>query len=684
VDAEVEQLVRAARLHEAALLARKKGDPRLATDLFERACAFEEAGRAAMAAGDPERALLLAVQGGENALAAAVLEALAATNEGPARCERVGGTLEQRGESSWAAAAYARGQAWHKAARCHERAGEAVAAATLHEKLNDVLGAARVLETELRRAPEHGAVRLALGELLLRYGKTEAAVRTLQRVGPGMEQRTRALALLVPALEALGLPQAAAEAKQELDQRDDVASAAGAPISTRTGHAPASRAGGTDRAAANLSARLFGRYEAIREIASTPTARVVECTDPVRGELVAVKIFAADEARGGGRDALARFEREVRVLAALDHPNVVPLRDYVPEGPALVLAWMSGGTLEERLLREPLSPARAVEIAVALLSALGEAHRLGVLHRDIKPSNVLFDDAGVARLADFGVAHLGDLSVTATAGVIGTLAYMSPEQREGRPATVQSDLYGVGAILLEMLTAERLSVAERARLLPSASHRDLDARHDAVVQQLLAPEPSARPLDAFAARRALTSLAWPDVLEPAAHPIRARAVSERPEALRALTLPGSPGFARDQWLERAVELVPLSEATMMRARAFARAGHRALQAVLRVDRDAETIWLEALDAAGSTTFERGAAAVTAEQRTAVTEALEALHGQGAVHGHIDSGTVVITAAGEAKLRFGKPLAGVAADAVHATADDDRLALAMILGATERA
>ncbi len=224
-----------------------------------------------MAAGDPERALLLAVQGGESPLAAAVLEALAGMNEGPARCERIGGTLEQRGETSWAAAAYARGQAWHKAARCHERAGEAVAAATLYEKLNDVLGAARVLETELRRAPEQGAVRLALGELLLRYGKTEAAVRTLQRVGPAMEQRTRALALLVPALEALGLPQAAADAKQELDQRDD------ARLGGRRAHLHAhGQRAGCARAAAPIAPRRTSRRAssaATRRSARSPPRR---------------------------------------------------------------------------------------------------------------------------------------------------------------------------------------------------------------------------------------------------------------------------------------------------------------------------------------------------------------------------------------------------------------------------
>src|SRR5262249_26617468 len=152
---------------------------------------------------------------------------------------------------------------------------------------------------------------------------------------------------------------------------------------------------------------------------------------------------------------------------------------------------------EQMLTSEPLTPARAVEIAQAVLSALGEAHRLGVIHRDVKPANVLFDEAGVTRLRDFGVAPLSDLSATPTAGVIGTLGYMSPEQREGRPATVRSDVFGVGAILWEMLTGERPEAAGGAtlRVRPSAVHRDLDARHDALVLSFIAEDEAARPED---------------------------------------------------------------------------------------------------------------------------------------------------------------------------------------------
>lgn len=640
----VDDLIRQERLVEAAAIVAQRGELARAADLYERACDWAHAAVCAERAGDAARALRLYVEAHDDARAHAVLPDVA---RDPAAADRVAYALERRGAHRWAAQLQEAAGRLAEAARAWEKAGEAARAARLLERAKDVVGAAKVLEAQLRRDPARGDLHLALGDLLLRYGKTEAAVRHLQKIGEGAPERRRALTLLVRGLEALGLGQAKDEATRELE-------ALGGPSEDET-----------PVAMAEVKARLFGRYEVVREVAQSPTARVVECVDGVRQERVAVKVFAAYDVRGAGRDALARFEREVRVLASLDHPNILPLRDYVPEGPALVLAWMEGGTLETMLAKEPIAPARAVEIASAILGALGEAHRMGVLHRDLKPANVLFDAAGVTRLGDFGVAHLGDLSATATAGIIGTLGYMSPEQREGRPATVQSDIYGVGAVLREMLTGEKPTAGADPQIMPSAAHRDLDQRHDALVMSLTDPDPARRPADAFAARRALAALPWPHTIERAAQRREVvRKPSERPSA-GARTYTGHDGVTVDRWLGRAIVRVPLNASTLARASAFARAAHPALQVVLRVDRVDEEIWLDAPRGAPL------AGRLPPAARLALEGAIEALHGAGAVHGRVDAAHVLVDDGGAPCLLF-EPEPGPLA-----TVDTDRLGLAAL-------
>ena len=634
---EVRALVDAQRVREAAELAAKRGELADASELFERACEWASAANAALAAEDPARALSLAAVARDDALAERALASLV-QRETNARLAAVAAQLALRGDHRWAARVHeARGDAL-AAASAWERAGEAVRAGALYERAGDPVAAAKVLEAEIRRSPTRFECQVALGKLLVRYGKNEAAVRALQQIPEGSPLRRSALAPLARALFALGLAQAADDAERELaklggEPRDSTAPKDDSPPP------------------AEVQRRLYGRYEVVREVASTASSRVLECVDAVRGERVAVKIFAGWEVRGTGRDALARFEREVRVLGAIDHPNVVPLRDFIPDGPAMVLAWMSGGTLET-MMQSPLAPARSVEIAEAVLRALGEAHRLGVLHRDVKPANVLFDDAGVARLSDFGVAHLSDLSATATAAVIGTLAYMSPEQREGKPATVQSDLYGVGAILFEMLTGERLVIGEEPKTRPSGVHRDLNAHHDAVVMRLLAPSPLERPADAFTARRELSALAWPKDVEHAAIRPRAPQASERPSAARL------QDESIDSWTGRRVERAPLTPQSIARAGAFARAGHRALQLVLRVDREDDALWLEAPPRA------RLDRALSPAEHRSLLEALDALHAHGVVHGHVDRAHVAVNDDASVTLLF-----DANADA-SATADTD--------------
>lgn len=651
MDEEVAKLVREQRLVEAAELAANKGDPKTASNLFERACDFDRAARQAMRAKDWARALPLALEGKAEAVAE---EALAHLAKDEHASERVAFRLEQRGDFGWSGRLLEAIGKRLPAAKAYERAGEAIRASALLEAEGDVVGAARVLEAQVRREPGRSPLLVTLGGLLLRYGKTDAAVRSLQKVRAGDPERRAALTLLVSALDRLGLAQARVEADHEL-------AALGGPIAIE---APVQKA-------LEVRARLFGRYEVVREVASSPHARVVECFDAVRSEKVAVKIFAGYHTRGGGRDALARFEREVRVLGTLDHPNIVPLREYVPEGPALVLAWMAHGTLEHMVASEPLAPARAVEIAQAVLSSLGEAHRLGVIHRDIKPANVLFDDAGVTRLGDFGVAHLSDLSATATAGVIGTLGYMSPEQREGRPATVQSDLYGVGAILWEMLTGEKPEAglgASTLQVRPSGVHRDLSAKHDSLVLSFMSHEPKERPEDAFAARRALGAMKWPNTIEKVAVPrAEARRESDRPSGVRLLPSTEDHGVEVDQWLGRKVVCLPLNDGTMARASLFARADHPGLQAVLRVDRAGGQIWLAAPRG------ERLDGTLTPAQSTTLREALAALHELGQPHGAVDPEHVFVDEAGAVLLSYAPP------PGPTTTFDVDRLALATLSG-----
>ncbi len=157
--------------------------------------------------------------------------------------------------------------------------------------------------------------------------------------------------------------------------------------------------------------------------------------------------------------ARQRVEREAEVLARLDHPNVVPLLEVLEEGEelTLVMPYLTGGTLADRVTRHGPAPAAEVlELSRALAGALAAAHRAGVVHRDIKPGNVLFDDAGVPHLADFGVASSrGDTAgLTAAGTVVGTPAFMAPEQARGEPADQAADVFSLGATLLFAATGE--------------------------------------------------------------------------------------------------------------------------------------------------------------------------------------------------------------------------------------
>lgn len=657
--AEARALRAAGRLHEAGALLSSLAQHDEASRVLEEACDFDGAARAALLAGELERAVVLAAQSGRSER---LDEALARAREGlsEARLSVLAGSLDARGFGEPAGALHATLGDHGAAALSLARAGDALGAAREHELAGAPAEAAKLLEAAVRREPHRHELRLALGRLFVRHGRSDAALRALQAVPPEAPERRAALSTLVPLLSRLGLEAAVGELTSELE----------ALGGAQDEHAAEARVeGGRERV-------LFGRYEVVREVASTPNARVLEAHDRVAADRVAVKLLAPTLLEGSGRDALLRFEREARALAQLRHPHVVALREWQPEGPALVLEWMEGGSVRELLDGgEPIAPARAAEITLAVLSALGEAHRLGVLHRDVKPTNVLFDAVGTPHLADFGAAHLGDLTATATAATIGTLAYMSPEQRAGAPATVASDVYGAGALFCELLTGEP-PAADRPVFALRDVHDELGPAHEAVLGALLAPAASERPDDTFAARKLIGGVAWPTRALPRARRLLRRSTAPPPAPGAARLEPGREGYcptgcerARDAWSARDVLLVPLDEAELTRARALAKGAHPGLPTVLRVDDAAARLWLEAPRGRSLAAVGR---ALDASERAALRAVVAALHDLGLVHGRLDREHVLVgetSPAGEVDVVLGYTTAREAEG--RSFADDER-------------
>ncbi len=152
-----------------------------------------------------------------------------------------------------------------------------------------------------------------------------------------------------------------------------------------------------------------------------------------------------------------RFENEARAAASLSHPHIVTVLDSGDDDgtPFIVMERLSGRTLADVIDRGPLPQARVQTVVDDVLSALAAAHGAGILHRDVKPANILFTDAGDVKVADFGIAKTSATPHTMTGQIVGTMAYLSADRIAGRPATVEDDLYAVGAVGYEALTGRR-------------------------------------------------------------------------------------------------------------------------------------------------------------------------------------------------------------------------------------
>ena len=224
------------------------------------------------------------------------------------------------------------------------------------------------------------------------------------------------------------------------------------PVDQKT-HAPSRREGSMPGNVIGLAIGDHLRdYEVIGSLGAGGLGEVYKVRHDISHRVEALKVLRASSV-----ESMERFEREIRVLASLNHPNIAALHTAFRQGEHLVMVmeFVEGETLKARLRRSALSLGEVVEYAVQLLSALMYAHAQGVIHRDIKPLNIMITANNRVKLLDFGLAldsfHPG---LTATGWVMGSLHYMSPEQVMAKRVDARSDLYSLGATLYELLTGK--------------------------------------------------------------------------------------------------------------------------------------------------------------------------------------------------------------------------------------
>jgi hypothetical protein len=255
---------------------------------------------------------------------------------------------------------------------------------------------------------------------------------------------------------------------------------------------------------------VAGRYRLDDLLGRGGAADVYEGRDLRLHRPVAVKVFRP----GGESQTEERFDGEGRLLAQMQHPGLVTVYDSGHEDgrPYLVMQLVKGTTLRRRIAAGPLTPAEASRIGAALASALAHVHAAGVVHRDVKPSNILLDGTGTPYLTDFGISRLLDATAhTATGTLVGTAAYMAPEQVLGKGAAPAADVYSLGLVLLEALKGELeyagapLEAAIARLHRPPAIPPDLSADLVELLKAMTDPEETGRP-DAHACHRALAAM----------------------------------------------------------------------------------------------------------------------------------------------------------------------------------
>ena len=276
----------------------------------------------------------------------------------------------------------------------------------------------------------------------------------------------------------------------------------------------------------------IGRYRVDGLLGTGAMGDVYRAYDPVIDRPVAIKVVRTELAGGSGSEQwLQRFRREARAAGRRFHPNIVAILDFGEDDgmPFLAMEYIDGRSLDGILKASgPLDPARSVAVITQVLSALGFAHQNGIVHRDVKPSNIMVLNSGEVKVADFGIARIDTSEFTIVGDLLGTPAYMAPEQFAGAPVDKRTDLFAAGVILFEMLTGVKpfrgKSITEIISFMETRGPEDIRALNPAVPDSLkrvitkaLAFDPARRYADAAEFSKAIIE-AFP--IRPDETPVR--------------------------------------------------------------------------------------------------------------------------------------------------------------------
>ncbi len=254
-----------------------------------------------------------------------------------------------------------------------------------------------------------------------------------------------------------------------------------------------------------MSVTTIGRYEIERELTTGGMGVIILAKDPYIQRHVVVKVLIYSRTM----DEMYRdfFQNEAEIIAALEHPCIVPIYDFGWHGqqPYIVMRYMSGGSLQDRIDKGEVKITDMAHILTRVASALDAAHEKGIIHRDIKPSNILFDSTGEAFLSDFGIAKSKSFTDDEGEWLVGTPAYMSPEQVQGQDVDGRSDVYALGVTLYRLLTGQLpFSSSSTTELvnahveLPVPDIRTIKSNLPAVWQEVVGKAMAKDPADRYA------------------------------------------------------------------------------------------------------------------------------------------------------------------------------------------